>query len=160
MLGDVGTATTQGQTSQGCGYNWNKGAAPLRPQRQPQAAVHGDNCDTGPSPLSSPSVSKPRSGPRLILTAPQPPSPPQHPRGTMNILAPVRRDRVITDLPPVSGGGENRPRGDLIEPHDHTGVPLRVPPQCFRKEAALHTRSSFHPTVSSACQEQRTGTVG
>ncbi|NXD64943.1 RAB34 protein, partial [Eolophus roseicapillus] len=49
----------------------------------------------------------------------------------MNILAPVRRDRVITDLPP-----------------------------CFRKEAALHIRSSFHPTVSSACQEQRTGTVG
>uniref|UniRef100_A0A8B9IZD6 Ras-related protein Rab-36 n=1 Tax=Amazona collaria TaxID=241587 RepID=A0A8B9IZD6_9PSIT len=49
----------------------------------------------------------------------------------MNILAPVRRDRVITDLPP-----------------------------CFRKEAALHPRSSFHPTVSSACQEQRTGTVG
>ncbi|KAM9218410.1 ras-related protein Rab-34 isoform 1-T1 [Leptosomus discolor] len=49
----------------------------------------------------------------------------------MNILAPVRRDRVIADLP-----------------------------TCFRKEAALHARSAFHPTVASACQEQRTGTVG
>ncbi|NXJ18087.1 RAB34 protein, partial [Dicrurus megarhynchus] len=49
----------------------------------------------------------------------------------MNVLAPVRRDRVISDLPP-----------------------------CFRKEAALHTRPAFHPTVASACQEQRTGTVG
>ncbi|NXT30908.1 RAB34 protein, partial [Pelecanoides urinatrix] len=49
----------------------------------------------------------------------------------MNVLAPVRRDRVIADLPP-----------------------------CFRKEAALHARPAFHPTVASACQEQRTGTVG
>ncbi|NWT05296.1 RAB34 protein, partial [Mionectes macconnelli] len=49
----------------------------------------------------------------------------------MNVLAPVRRDRVIADLPP-----------------------------CFRKEAALQTRPAFHPTVASACQEQRTGTVG
>ncbi|NXE11687.1 RAB34 protein, partial [Lophotis ruficrista] len=49
----------------------------------------------------------------------------------MNVLAPVRRDRVIADLPP-----------------------------CFRKEAALHTRPTFHPRVASACQEQRTGTVG
>ncbi|NXL56830.1 RAB34 protein, partial [Chordeiles acutipennis] len=49
----------------------------------------------------------------------------------MNVLAPVRRDRVIADLPP-----------------------------CFRKEAALRSRHAFHPTVTSACQEQRTGTVG
>ncbi|NXY62910.1 RAB34 protein, partial [Callaeas wilsoni] len=49
----------------------------------------------------------------------------------MNVLAPVRRDRVIADLP-----------------------------ACFRKEAALHTRPAFHPTVAGACQEQRTGTVG
>ncbi|XP_074016631.1 ras-related protein Rab-34 isoform X3 [Numenius arquata] len=49
----------------------------------------------------------------------------------MNVLAPVRRDRVIADLPP-----------------------------CFRKEAALHARPAFHPTVASACQEERTGTVG
>ncbi|NXK08800.1 RAB34 protein, partial [Herpetotheres cachinnans] len=49
----------------------------------------------------------------------------------MNVLAPVRRDRVIADLPP-----------------------------CFRKEAALHARIAFHPAVASACQEQRTGTVG
>ncbi|NXB72590.1 RAB34 protein, partial [Donacobius atricapilla] len=49
----------------------------------------------------------------------------------MNVLVPVRRDRVIAELPP-----------------------------CFRKEAALHTRPAFHPTVASACQEQRTGVVG
>ncbi|NXC91022.1 RAB34 protein, partial [Cercotrichas coryphoeus] len=49
----------------------------------------------------------------------------------MNVLAPVRRDRVIADLP-----------------------------ACFRKEAALHTRPAFHPAVASACQEERTGTVG
>ncbi|NWZ73393.1 RAB34 protein, partial [Acrocephalus arundinaceus] len=49
----------------------------------------------------------------------------------MNVLAPVRRDRIIADLP-----------------------------RCFRKEAALHTRPAFHPTVASACQEQRTGIVG
>ncbi|NXH46986.1 RAB34 protein, partial [Dicaeum eximium] len=49
----------------------------------------------------------------------------------MNVLAPVRRDRVIADLP-----------------------------ACFRKEAALHTRPAFHATVASACHEQRTGTVG
>nr|XP_005298315.2 ras-related protein Rab-34 isoform X1 [Chrysemys picta bellii] len=49
----------------------------------------------------------------------------------MSVLAPVRRDRIIAELP-----------------------------QCFHKEAALHSRSSFHPQVSGACQEQRTGTVG
>ncbi|XP_042298799.1 ras-related protein Rab-34 [Sceloporus undulatus] len=49
----------------------------------------------------------------------------------MNILAPVRRDRVIAELP-----------------------------QCFTKEAALHSRSSFHPKVAGMCQAQRTGTVG
>ncbi|NWU29506.1 RAB34 protein, partial [Dyaphorophyia castanea] len=38
----------------------------------------------------------------------------------MNVLAPVRRDRVIADLPP-----------------------------CFRKEAALHTRPAFHPAVAT-----------
>ncbi|XP_068945898.1 ras-related protein Rab-34 isoform X2 [Petaurus breviceps papuanus] len=49
----------------------------------------------------------------------------------MNILAPVRRDRVLAELP-----------------------------QCLRKEAAQHCNRTFHPRVSSACQEQRTGTVG
>ncbi|XP_029142285.1 ras-related protein Rab-34-like [Protobothrops mucrosquamatus] len=49
----------------------------------------------------------------------------------MNILAPVRRDRVIGELP-----------------------------QCFTKEAALHSRTSFHPKVVGTCQAQRTGTVG
>eukprot|EP00069_Balaena_mysticetus_P000216 bmy_00118T0 len=49
----------------------------------------------------------------------------------MNILAPVRRDRVLTELP-----------------------------QCLRKEAALHVHKDFHPRVTCACQEHRTGTVG
>ncbi|XP_062815089.1 ras-related protein Rab-34 isoform X2 [Anolis carolinensis] len=49
----------------------------------------------------------------------------------MNILAPVRRDRVIAELP-----------------------------QCFTKEVALHSRSDFHPKVTATCQAQRTGTVG
>ncbi|XP_069398833.1 ras-related protein Rab-34 isoform X3 [Ovis canadensis] len=49
----------------------------------------------------------------------------------MNILAPVRRDRVLTKLP-----------------------------QCLRKEAALHVHKDFQPRVTCACQEHRTGTVG
>ncbi|XP_008580850.1 PREDICTED: ras-related protein Rab-34 isoform X2 [Galeopterus variegatus] len=49
----------------------------------------------------------------------------------MNILAPVRRDRVLAELP-----------------------------QCLRKEAALHMHKDFHPRVTCACQEHRTGTVG
>ncbi|XP_060902891.1 ras-related protein Rab-34a isoform X1 [Labrus mixtus] len=49
----------------------------------------------------------------------------------MSVLPPVRRDRVIAQLP-----------------------------QCFRKEAALHTKEEFNNKVKTACQEQRTGTVG
>ncbi|XP_043439491.1 ras-related protein Rab-34 isoform X1 [Prionailurus bengalensis] len=49
----------------------------------------------------------------------------------MNILAPVRRDRVLAELP-----------------------------QCLRKEAALHVHRDFNPRVTCACQEHRTGTVG
>ncbi|NWX93153.1 RAB34 protein, partial [Nothoprocta ornata] len=49
----------------------------------------------------------------------------------MNVLAPVRRDRVVAALP-----------------------------QCFRKEAAAHGRPAFHAAVAAACREQRTGTVG
>ncbi|XP_028010723.1 ras-related protein Rab-34 isoform X3 [Eptesicus fuscus] len=49
----------------------------------------------------------------------------------MNLLAPVRRDRVLAELP-----------------------------QHLRKEAALHVRRDFHPRVTCACQEHRTGTVG
>ncbi|XP_013879568.1 ras-related protein Rab-34a isoform X1 [Austrofundulus limnaeus] len=44
---------------------------------------------------------------------------------------PVRRDRVIAQLP-----------------------------QSFRKEAALHIEEDFSSKVRTACQEQRTGTVG
>ncbi|XP_063300298.1 ras-related protein Rab-34 isoform X2 [Pelobates fuscus] len=49
----------------------------------------------------------------------------------MSVLPPVRRDRIVAELP-----------------------------QCFKKESCLHTRDSFHPKVSSACKHQRTGTVG
>ncbi|XP_063348821.1 ras-related protein Rab-34a isoform X3 [Pelmatolapia mariae] len=49
----------------------------------------------------------------------------------MSVLPPVRRDRVIAQLP-----------------------------QCFRKEAAIHTKNDFNNKVKTACQEQRTGTVG
>ncbi|XP_032136926.1 ras-related protein Rab-34 isoform X6 [Sapajus apella] len=56
---------------------------------------------------------------------------PRKAAGRMNILAPVRRDRVLAELP-----------------------------QCLRKEAALHVHKDFHPRVTCACQEHRTGTVG
>uniref|UniRef100_A0A8C5PH62 Ras-related protein Rab-34 n=1 Tax=Leptobrachium leishanense TaxID=445787 RepID=A0A8C5PH62_9ANUR len=49
----------------------------------------------------------------------------------MSVLPPVRRDRIVAELP-----------------------------QCFTKEACLHTRDTFHPKVKTACKQQRTGTVG
>uniref|UniRef100_A0A3Q3WMK4 Ras-related protein Rab-36 n=1 Tax=Mola mola TaxID=94237 RepID=A0A3Q3WMK4_MOLML len=49
----------------------------------------------------------------------------------MSVLPPVRKDRIITQLP-----------------------------QCFRKDAALHTKEDFSNKVKTACQEKRTGTVG
>ncbi|XP_018101606.1 ras-related protein Rab-34 isoform X1 [Xenopus laevis] len=49
----------------------------------------------------------------------------------MSVLPPVRRDRIVAELP-----------------------------QCFKKEACLHTRESFPSKVTSACKQQRTGTVG
>lgn len=78
----------------------------------------------------------------------------------MNVLAPVRRDRVIADLPRVSRGGHTSPGVTPPSPVVTAVCPSLSPSQCFRKEAALHTRHAFHPTVASACQEQRTGVVG
>ncbi|XP_007894841.1 ras-related protein Rab-34 [Callorhinchus milii] len=49
----------------------------------------------------------------------------------MSVLPPVRRDRIVTELPP-----------------------------CFTRESALHTKDIFHPKVKKACQDDRTGTVG
>lgn len=49
----------------------------------------------------------------------------------MSVLPPVRRDRIIAQLP-----------------------------QCFCKQAAFHTENEFNNKVKTACQEQRTGTVG
>ncbi|KAL0973196.1 hypothetical protein UPYG_G00200170 [Umbra pygmaea] len=50
---------------------------------------------------------------------------------SMSVLPPVRRDRIIAQLP-----------------------------QCYNEKAALHTTDEFHHKVKTACQEQRTGTVG
>ncbi|XP_066534145.1 ras-related protein Rab-34a isoform X2 [Hoplias malabaricus] len=49
----------------------------------------------------------------------------------MSVLPPVRKDRIITQLP-----------------------------RFFNKGAALHTKDEFDTKVKTACQEQRTGTVG
>lgn len=49
----------------------------------------------------------------------------------MSVFPPVRKDRVIAQLP-----------------------------QCFSRDAALHTKDGFNNKVKTACQEQRTGTVG
>ncbi|KAL7831625.1 hypothetical protein AOLI_G00291730 [Acnodon oligacanthus] len=49
----------------------------------------------------------------------------------MSVLPPVRKDRIIAQLP-----------------------------KFFNKGAALHTKDEFNPKVKTACQEQRTGTVG
>ncbi|XP_036745702.1 ras-related protein Rab-34 isoform X3 [Manis pentadactyla] len=65
------------------------------------------------------------AGPPRLLRAPR------KEEGEMNILAPVRRDRILAALP-----------------------------QCLRKEAALHVHKDFNPRVTCACQERRTGTVG
>ncbi|XP_054455775.1 ras-related protein Rab-34a isoform X1 [Anoplopoma fimbria] len=49
----------------------------------------------------------------------------------MSVLPPVRKDRIIAQLP-----------------------------KYFTKEAAFHTKGDFNNKVKTACQEQRTGTVG
>uniref|UniRef100_A0A674EL42 Ras-related protein Rab-36 n=1 Tax=Salmo trutta TaxID=8032 RepID=A0A674EL42_SALTR len=49
----------------------------------------------------------------------------------MSVLPPVRKDRVIAQLP-----------------------------QCYSKKAAVQTKDEFNSKVKTACQEQRTGTVG
>jgi hypothetical protein len=109
----------------------------------------------------------------------------------MNILAPVRRDRVLAELPQVgtratsglwlslSVGGEKvaqprrpaRPAAPGWSASHPTPSPgllgygTKAPfsqcsSQCLKKEAALHVRKDFHPRVTCACQEHRTGTVG
>ncbi|XP_022594642.1 ras-related protein Rab-34-like isoform X2 [Seriola dumerili] len=47
-----------------------------------------------------------------------------------SMLPPVKKDRIITQLP-----------------------------KCFSPNAALHTKDGFHPQVKAACQVQKTGTV-
>lgn len=86
-------------------------------------------------------------------SAPLHPIPSLWPWGTMNVLAPVRRDRVVADLPQVSGEGA-APGGRLlpdpaaspgplcVPPPTHTAVlseggrpahPARIPLQCDRR---------------------------
>lgn len=100
--GDMGTARTQG-----CRDNMDRGTA-LREGTGTviiRNTVHGDSWDTGTSPLPlSPGLTV------AFGLSPLPP-PPRRPRGTMNMLAPVRRDRVIADLPPVSWGGTTVTQG-------------------------------------------------
>ncbi|XP_034459405.1 ras-related protein Rab-34a isoform X1 [Hippoglossus hippoglossus] len=50
---------------------------------------------------------------------------------SLSVLPPVRRDRIIVQLP-----------------------------KYFRREAAVHTKDEFNNKVKTACQQQRTGTVG
>ncbi|KAL0597294.1 Ras-related protein Rab-34 [Plecturocebus cupreus] len=116
---------------------------------------------------------------------------PRKAAGRMNILAPVRRDRVLAELP-QGVGGEEAAAPDELEDWAQACHPARpaasgwslhstptraawlrdkgqepeapfsiIPPtKCLRKEAALHVHKDFHPRVTCACQEHRTGTVG
>lgn len=81
----------------------------------------------------------------------------------MSVLPPVRKDRIIAQLPQVK---QLRalltyvclPQTEctaLLSLHH-----LLLLLQCFIKEAALHTKGDFNNKVKTACQEQRTGTVG
>lgn len=80
---------------------------------------------------------------------PQPPTPPQRPRGTMNVLAPVRRDRVIADLPSVSGGGHTSPGVASLSPMVTPGSPF-IPPPVF-SEGGRPARPPRLPPHSGQC---------
>lgn len=66
-----------------------------------------------------------------LSARPRSPRPPRRPCGTMNVLAPVRRDRVIADLPPVSGGGTHNGPGVTSPSPVLTSVSPFVPPPVF-----------------------------
>ncbi|XP_014808499.1 PREDICTED: ras-related protein Rab-34 [Calidris pugnax] len=179
-FGDIGVTGTQGQPRLGT----------------PGQPYSGMLCVGTAGDITSPSSLCPQAS-RWLSARPRSPRPPSPPP-TMNVLAPVRRDRVIADLPPcfrkeaalharpafhptvASACQEERtgtasrwlsarprsPRPPSPPPTMNVLAPVRrdrviadLPP-CFRKEAALHARPAFHPTVASACQEERTGTVG
>ena len=75
----------------------------------------------------------------------------------MSVLPPVRKDRIITQLPQVTVL-QARP---VFFPPRFTASRVLLPlPQCFRTDAALHTKEDFSDKVKTACQEKRTGTVG
>ena len=60
--------------------------------------------DTGAAP--SPALSPPGLSVALSPSpSPLRPRSPRWPQGTMNVLAPVRRDRIIADLPQVTREG-------------------------------------------------------
>lgn len=75
----------------------------------------------------------------------------------MSVLPPVRRDRVIAQLPQVTCSTSASAFIRLLVWTCAIDLFLL---QYFRKEAALHTKEDFNNKVKTACQEQRTGTVG
>nr|XP_047923912.1 ras-related protein Rab-34 [Anser cygnoides] len=125
--GDMGTAGVGDAGTVGLGDRMTWGPREIGTWGHEENRVWGHGRSAAPCSVSPQASRRPSARPRSVRL----PNPSRWPQGTMNVLAPVRRDRVIADLP-----------------------------QCFRKEAALHARPAFHPSVASACQEQRTGTVG
>lgn len=75
----------------------------------------------------------------------------------MSVFPPVRKDRVITQLPLVTGTVKKPP---VWLAREFTASHLPCLSQYYRKEAALHWKEDFNNKVKLACQEQRTGTVG
>lgn len=75
----------------------------------------------------------------------------------MSVFPPVRKDRVITQLPLVT----STVKMNLSVPKPFIASHLFSSLlQYYRKEAALHRKEDFNNKVKTACQEQRTGTVG
>uniref|UniRef100_A0A0G2K738 Ras-related protein Rab-34 n=1 Tax=Rattus norvegicus TaxID=10116 RepID=A0A0G2K738_RAT len=80
----------------------------------------------------------------------------------------TRAPRDATPRPQLAAGGSPRPRVVFGTPRARVIVGSPRPgvivssswPACLKKEAALHVRKDFHPRVTCACQEHRTGTVG
>lgn len=81
----------------------------------------------------------------------------------MSVFPPVRKDRVISQLPLVTGAVNNpHPRPPLCAVSREVPASHLVPSLCqyYRREAALRWEEDFNDKVKTACQEQRTGTVG
>ena len=139
------TVWDMGSVGFGDGGIWGRGDG--RTRRRGDIRIR----DTATAPLPP----RPSPSPQVwrFPSAPLHPIPSLWPWGTMNVLAPVRRDRVVADLPQVSGEGA-APGGRLlpdpaaspgplcVPPHTHTAVlseggrpahPARIPLQCDRR---------------------------